>query len=175
MSRTVLCHSSPPRKSFDVRTIDFRHAHNDVGFEGPVLLRDTPLEVHHESFAESFDFRTTFESRAEGPERAPGGRSGKGSGARFKLPGRSYRWQGGPRRLRTPPGNGEFEGSRISPTPVTNVHLEFERDIVEIQTQIDKLLDLADRKGIDVSDEVNVLRQKLSDLKRETYDTLKPI
>jgi acetyl-CoA carboxylase carboxyl transferase subunit alpha len=77
--------------------------------------------------------------------------------------------------LRTPPGTGEFEGSRISPTPVTNVHLEFERDIVEIQAQIDKLLDLADRKGIDVSDEVTVLRQKLSDLKRETYDTLKPI
>ena len=58
---------------------------------------------------------------------------------------------------------------------MTNVHLEFERDIVEIQTQIDKLLDLADRKGIDVSDEVTVLREKLSDLKRETYDTLKPI
>ena len=58
---------------------------------------------------------------------------------------------------------------------MTNVHLEFERDIVEIQAQIDKLLDLADRKGIDVSDEVTVLREKLSDLKRETYDSLKPI
>ncbi|MEX2465456.1 MAG: acetyl-CoA carboxylase carboxyltransferase subunit alpha [Gemmatimonadota bacterium] len=56
-----------------------------------------------------------------------------------------------------------------------NVHLEFERDIVEIQTQIDKLLDLADRKGIDVTDEVGVLREKLGKLKRETYDTLKPI
>ena len=32
--------------------------------------------------------------------------------------------------------------------------LEFERDIVEIQGQIDKLNDLAARKGIDVSDEV---------------------
>jgi len=58
---------------------------------------------------------------------------------------------------------------------VTNVHLDFERDIVEIQAQIDKLLDLADRKGIDVSDEVAVLRGKLRDLKRETYQTLKPI
>jgi acetyl-CoA carboxylase carboxyl transferase subunit alpha len=55
------------------------------------------------------------------------------------------------------------------------VHLDFERDIVEIQTQIDKLLDLADRKGIDVSDEVSVLRSKLNDLKRETYHNLAPI
>jgi hypothetical protein len=30
----------------------------------------------------------------------------------------------------------------------TTPHLEFERDIVEIQGQIDKLLDLAARKGI---------------------------
>ena len=55
------------------------------------------------------------------------------------------------------------------------MHLDFERDIVEIQTQIDKLLDLADRKGIDVSDEVSVLRSKLNDLKRETYDNLTAI
>lgn len=55
------------------------------------------------------------------------------------------------------------------------MHLDFERDIVEIQTQIDKLLDLADRKGIDVSDEVAVLRSKLNDLKRETYHNLSPI
>ncbi len=55
------------------------------------------------------------------------------------------------------------------------MHLDFERDIVEIQQQIDKLLDLADRKGIDVSDEVSVLRSKLDDLKRETYDNLAPM
>jgi glucose/arabinose dehydrogenase len=29
-----------------------------------------------------------------------------------------------------------------------NAHLDFERDIVEVQTQIDKLLDLADRRGM---------------------------
>jgi acetyl-CoA carboxylase carboxyl transferase subunit alpha len=55
------------------------------------------------------------------------------------------------------------------------VHLEFERDIVEIQDQIDKLLDLADRRGIDVSDEVTVLRGKLEGLKKQTYETLKPM
>ena len=53
--------------------------------------------------------------------------------------------------------------------------LDFERDIVEIQAQIDKLLDLADRKGIDVSDEVRVLRTKLEHLTVQTYDNLKPI
>ena len=54
------------------------------------------------------------------------------------------------------------------------VHLDFERDIVEIQSQIDKLLDLADRRGIDVSDEVRVLRGKLEDLKVRTYHNLRP-
>lgn len=55
------------------------------------------------------------------------------------------------------------------------MHLDFERDIVEIQEQIDKLLDLADRRGIDVSDEVTVLRSKLEGLKQETYANLKPM
>jgi acetyl-CoA carboxylase carboxyl transferase subunit alpha len=55
------------------------------------------------------------------------------------------------------------------------VHLDFERDIVEIQDQIDKLLGLADRRGIDVSDEVKVLRGKLEDLKEQTYANLKPM
>lgn len=55
------------------------------------------------------------------------------------------------------------------------MHLEFERDIVEIREQIDKLLDLAERRGIDVSEEVDVLRDKLRDLKKQTYDNLSPM
>ncbi|MCH7531599.1 MAG: acetyl-CoA carboxylase carboxyltransferase subunit alpha [Gemmatimonadetes bacterium] len=55
------------------------------------------------------------------------------------------------------------------------MHLEFERDIVEVQAQIDKLLDLADRKGIDVADEVELLRAKLNELKGQTYENLRPI
>ncbi|MDX1494668.1 MAG: acetyl-CoA carboxylase carboxyltransferase subunit alpha [Longimicrobiales bacterium] len=55
------------------------------------------------------------------------------------------------------------------------MHLDFERDIVEIQEQINKLLDLAERRGIDVSDEVSVLRDKLQDLKQQTYDNLTPM
>ena len=56
-----------------------------------------------------------------------------------------------------------------------SAHLDFERDIVDVQTQIDKLLDLADRRGIDVSDEVDVLRARLEELKEETYDNLSPM
>tara|TARA_A100001037_G_scaffold43543_3_gene34533 strand:+ start:58767 stop:59717 length:951 start_codon:yes stop_codon:yes gene_type:complete len=55
------------------------------------------------------------------------------------------------------------------------VHLDFERDIVEIQAQIDKLLDLAERRDIDVSNEVSVLRGKLQELKVRTYANLTPM
>jgi len=53
--------------------------------------------------------------------------------------------------------------------------VEFERDIIEVQTQIDKLLDLADRKGIDVTAEVKSLTAKLNELKAQTYKNLRPI
>jgi acetyl-CoA carboxylase carboxyl transferase subunit alpha len=55
------------------------------------------------------------------------------------------------------------------------VHLDFERDIVEVEAQIDKLLDLADRRGIDVAEEVKVLKTKLETLKERTYDNLRPM
>ena len=54
-------------------------------------------------------------------------------------------------------------------------HLEFEKDIVEIQGQIDKLVAMAREKDIDVSDELRVLRKKLQVLKEETYQNLSPI
>jgi acetyl-CoA carboxylase carboxyl transferase subunit alpha len=54
-------------------------------------------------------------------------------------------------------------------------HLEFERDIVEIQAQIDKLLDLADDRGIDVSSDLAALRERLETLKHDTYRNLRPI
>ncbi len=54
-------------------------------------------------------------------------------------------------------------------------YLEFERDIVEIQGQIDKLLALAHDKGLDVSQELDVLRNKLESLKEETYQNLTPM
>jgi acetyl-CoA carboxylase carboxyl transferase subunit alpha len=54
-------------------------------------------------------------------------------------------------------------------------HLEFERDMVELQEQIQKLLELAEKKGIDVSGELGELRGKLQTLREETYRNLEPI
>ena len=57
----------------------------------------------------------------------------------------------------------------------TPLHLEFERDIVELQKQIDGLLQTAEEKGIDVSNEVRVLRRKLEILKEEIFQNLTPL
>lgn len=54
-------------------------------------------------------------------------------------------------------------------------HLEFERDIAEIEERIRKLLDLADAKGLDVSEELDTLKEKLATLREETYRNLRPI
>ncbi len=59
----------------------------------------------------------------------------------------------------------------MAPTP----HLEFEKDIIEIQGQIDRLVEMAEEKEIDVSDELRVLRTKLQVLKEETFRNLSPI
>ena len=53
--------------------------------------------------------------------------------------------------------------------------LEFEHGILGVQVQIDKLLDLAERKGIDVSSEVEVLREKLLEISQQTYENLSPM
>jgi len=57
----------------------------------------------------------------------------------------------------------------------TPLHLEFERDIVELQKQIDSLLRTAEEKGIDVSSEVRVLGRKLEVLKEEIFRNLSPL
>ena len=54
-------------------------------------------------------------------------------------------------------------------------HLEFERDLIELQQQIEGLMETADDKGIDVTDEVRVLRRKLEVLREETFRNLSPI
>lgn len=53
--------------------------------------------------------------------------------------------------------------------------LEFERDIVELEAEIQRMVDTAERKGLDVSAELQVLRRKLARLREETYDNLTPI
>ncbi|MGW8266897.1 MAG: acetyl-CoA carboxylase carboxyltransferase subunit alpha [Longimicrobiales bacterium] len=57
----------------------------------------------------------------------------------------------------------------------TRPHLEFERDIVNLQEQIEGLMEQAESKGIDVSDEVRVLKRKLGVLRGETFKNLSPI
>jgi len=57
----------------------------------------------------------------------------------------------------------------------TPLHLEFERDIVELQKQIDGLLRTAEEKGIEVKDEVRVLGRKLEVLKEEIFQNLTPL
>lgn len=54
-------------------------------------------------------------------------------------------------------------------------HLEFERDIADIEERIRKLLNVADGKGIDVTSELDVLREKLGTLREETYRNLSAI
>ncbi|MEX2526599.1 MAG: acetyl-CoA carboxylase carboxyltransferase subunit alpha [Gemmatimonadota bacterium] len=56
-----------------------------------------------------------------------------------------------------------------------SVHLEFEQDIVELQSQIEKLESRAHQKGLDVSDELQVLRHKLENLRAQTFQNLRPI
>jgi acetyl-CoA carboxylase carboxyl transferase subunit alpha len=57
----------------------------------------------------------------------------------------------------------------------TPLHLEFERDIIELQKQIDSLVRSAEEKGIDVSSEVRVLGRKLEVLKEEIFRNLTPL
>jgi len=52
---------------------------------------------------------------------------------------------------------------------------DFERDIIEIQEQIEKLLDMADRSGFDVTAQLSELRGQLEKLKVDTYQSLTPI
>ena len=57
----------------------------------------------------------------------------------------------------------------------TSPRLEFERDIVEVQGQIDGLVAASERSGFDVSDELKELRGKLDSLKESTYQNLTPM
>ena len=54
-------------------------------------------------------------------------------------------------------------------------HLEFERDIAEIEERIRNLLSVADGKGVDMTSELDVLRDKLGTLREETYQNLSAI
>lgn len=53
--------------------------------------------------------------------------------------------------------------------------LDFERDIAEIQEQIEKLLEMAEKSGFDVNSQLAELRTKLDSLKDDTYRNLTPM
>ncbi len=53
--------------------------------------------------------------------------------------------------------------------------LEFEKDILEIQSQIQKLVEMAEESGFDVTEQLEDLRTKLETLKEDTYQNLTPI
>jgi acetyl-CoA carboxylase carboxyl transferase subunit alpha len=50
--------------------------------------------------------------------------------------------------------------------------LDFEKDIQELKTQIERLEKLAEERGLEVADEMRMLQNKLEVLKRETYQNL---
>ncbi len=68
-----------------------------------------------------------------------------------------------------------MQGSIREGVLATPVHLEFERDIVELQKKIDGLLRTAEDKGIDVSGEVRILHRKLEVLREEIFKNLSPL
>ena len=53
--------------------------------------------------------------------------------------------------------------------------LDFERDIKELEDQIDRLQGLARDRGLDASRELSTLEGKLTDLKRDAYSSLSAI
>ena len=53
--------------------------------------------------------------------------------------------------------------------------LDFERDIMEVQEQIDGLMASAERSGFDVSEELKELRTKLDVLRESTFQNLTPM
>ena len=53
--------------------------------------------------------------------------------------------------------------------------LDFERDIRELEEQIDRLQGLARERGLDAADELSTLESKLDELKKTAFDSLSPI
>ena len=57
----------------------------------------------------------------------------------------------------------------------TTPHLEFEKDIVEIRERIRALLEVASERGVDVTEDVDVLRARLEGVMEETFRNLSPM
>ncbi len=57
----------------------------------------------------------------------------------------------------------------------TGQHLEFERDILDLERQIQKLLDTAQRRDLDVTEELALMRSKLLQMRQDTFRNLTPM
>ena len=57
----------------------------------------------------------------------------------------------------------------------SNAHFAFERDIVELESQIARLRETAGRSGLDAADELRVLTAKLEAMRDRTYGNLDPM
>ena len=77
--------------------------------------------------------------------------------------------------LRRRAGGRRSRSTRWEKPLASKPHLEFERDMVELQDEIERLLALAEKKGIDVSGELGELRTKLARIQEETFRNLSPL
>jgi acetyl-CoA carboxylase carboxyl transferase subunit alpha len=53
--------------------------------------------------------------------------------------------------------------------------LDIDQSIQELEEQIDRLQGLADERGLDAAEEISTLESKLSELKKNAYDSLSPM
>ncbi len=58
---------------------------------------------------------------------------------------------------------------------MTAAHLDFEKPLVELESQIERLKHLAGEREIEVADDIAPLQEKLGELRREIYSNLTPM
>ena len=58
---------------------------------------------------------------------------------------------------------------------MTATHLDFEKPLVELESQIERLKHLAGEREIEVADDIAPLQEKLGELRREIYSNLTPM
>ncbi|MGL5081670.1 MAG: acetyl-CoA carboxylase carboxyl transferase subunit alpha [Microcoleaceae cyanobacterium] len=56
-----------------------------------------------------------------------------------------------------------------------SILLDFEKPLVELESRIDQIRQLADENGVDVSDQIHQLESRATQLRQEIFSTLSPI
>jgi acetyl-CoA carboxylase carboxyl transferase subunit alpha len=57
---------------------------------------------------------------------------------------------------------------------MTNLGLEFEKPLIELEKRIEDLKEFGLKKGIDLSDEIAILQRKADTLRKEIFENLTP-